>query len=196
MADQKTIDVYNAKATDYAKMVSRTTPDKDLRNFIDSIPKGGLVLDLGCGPGNSAAMMQTAGLIPEAMDASAQMVELARTKYGLNVTHATFDHLNAKARYDGIWANFSLLHAAKSDMPRHLSAIHAALKPRGHFHIGMKLGTGEIRDTMDRMYTYYEDAELKNMIQTAGFTLLNSRNDAMEGMTGNVEPFTIITAHA
>ena len=196
MADQKTIDTYNAKATDYAKMVSRTTPDNDLRNFIDSVPKGGLVLDLGCGPGNSAAMMQAAGLIPEAMDASAQMVELARTKYGLNATHGTFDNLNAKARYDGIWANFSLLHAAKFDMPRHLLAIHTALKPRGHFHIGMKLGTGEIRDTMGRMYTYYEDAELKNMIQTAGFTLLNSRNDAMEGMTGNVEPFTIITAHA
>jgi len=196
MADQKTIDAYNAKATDYAKMVSRTTPDKDLRNFIDSVPKGGLVLDLGCGPGNSAAMMQAAGLIPEAMDASAQMVELARTKYGLTVTHATFDDLNAIARYDGIWANFSLLHAAKSDMLRHLSAIHTALKPGGHFHIGMKLGTGEIRDTMDRMYTYYEDTELKDMIQTAGFTLLNSRNDVMQGMVSDAEPFIIITAHA
>jgi trans-aconitate methyltransferase len=196
MADQKTIDVYNAKAADYADKFSRTKPDRDLRNFIDSVPKGGLVLDLGCGPGNSAAMMQAAGLIPEAMDASAEMVELARTKYGLNVTHATFDDLNATARYDGIWANFSLLHAAKSDMPRHLSAIHTALKPGGHFHIGMKLGAGEKRDTMDRMYTFYEDAELKNMIQAAGFTIRGSRKDAMTGMAGPVEPFIIITAHA
>ena len=196
MADQKTIDVYNAKAADYAGKFSRTKPDRDLRNFIDSIPKGGLVLDLGCGPGNSAAMMQAAGLIPEAMDASAEMVELARTKYGLNVTHATFDDLNATAHYDGVWANFSLLHAAKSDMPRHLSAIHTALKPGGHFHIGMKLGAGEKRDTMDRMYTFYEDAELKSMIQTAGFTIRGSRKDAMTGLAGPVEPFIIITAHA
>jgi trans-aconitate methyltransferase len=196
MADQKTIDVYNAKAADYADKFSRTKPDRDLRNFIESIVKGGLVLDLGCGPGNSAAMMQAAGLVAEAMDASAQMVELARTKYSLNVTHATFDDLNASARYDGVWANFSLLHAAKSDIPRHLSAIHTALKPKGHFHIGMKLGTGEKRDTMDRMYTYYEEVELKDVIQTAGFTLRDSRKDAMTGLAGPEEPFIIITAHA
>ncbi len=196
MADQKTIDVYNAKAADYADTFSRTTPDRDLRNFIDAVPKGGLVLDFGCGPGNSAAMMQNAGLIAEAMDASAKMVGLARTKYGLNVKLATFDDLNENARYDGLWANFSLLHAAKSDMPRHLSAIHKALKPNGHFHIGMKLGIGEIRDTMDRMYTYYEEAELKDMIRTAGFTIATTRKDAMKGMAGPVEPFIIITANA
>jgi trans-aconitate methyltransferase len=196
MADQKTIDVYNAKASDYADKFSRTKPDRDLRNFIDSVPKGGLVLDLGCGPGNSAAMMQSAGLVAEAMDASAQMVELACTKYGLNVKQATFDDLDANARYDGIWANFSLLHASKPDMPRHLAAIHKALKPGGHFHIGMKLGTGEKRDTMDRMYTYYEEAELKDMMQTAGFTLCDSRKDAMTGLAGPVEPFIIVTAYA
>ncbi len=196
MADQRTIEVYNEKASDYADKFSRTKPDRDLRSFIASIPKGGLVLDLGCGPGNSAAMMHAAGLVAEAMDASAQMVELARAKYGLNVKQATFDDLSATARYDGIWANFSLLHAEKSDMARHLSTIHTALKPGGHFHIGMKLGTGEKRDDMDRMYTYYEEAELKDMIQTAGFTLCDSRKDAMTGLAGPVEPFIIITAHA
>ncbi|MEK6213994.1 MAG: hypothetical protein N2B00_07895, partial [Vibrio fluvialis] len=65
-----------------------------------------------------------------------------------------------------------------------------------HFHIGMKLGAGEKRDTMDRMYTFYEDAELKSMIQTAGFTIRGSRKDAMTGLAGPVEPLIIITAHA
>ncbi len=196
MADQRTIETYNETAADYVKFVSRTTPDQDLRRFIDAIPKGGLVLDWGCGPGNSAAMMQTAGLVAEAIDASEKMVALAQSNHGLNAKQATFDALDETARYDGLWANFSLLHAPKSSMPKHLQAAHTALRKNGYFHIGMKLGTGEKRDKLARMYTYYEEAELKNLIETAGFTIATSRTDAMEGMAGNVEPFIIITAHA
>lgn len=196
MADQETIKTYNATAGDYVKLVSRDTPDKDLQRFIDAVPKGGLVLDWGCGPGNSAAMMQTAGLVAEAIDASEKMVELARAELGLNVKQGTFDDLNEKARYDGLWANFSLLHAPKSSMEKHLQAAHTALKKGGYFHIGMKLGTGEIRDKLARMYTYYTEDELKCLIENTGFTIATSRKDAMKGMAGDVEPFIIITAHA
>ncbi len=196
MADQETIKTYNATAGDYVKFVSRDTPDKDLQRFIDAVPKGGRVLDWGCGPGNSAAMMQTAGLVAEAIDASEKMVELARVELGLNVKQATFDDLNEKARYDGLWANFSLLHAPKSSMAKHLKAAHTALKKGGYFHIGMKLGTGEIRDKLARMYTYYEEDELKGLMKNAGFTIVTCRKDAMKGMAGDVEPFIIITAHA
>lgn len=196
MADNETIATYNATADNYAKLVSRTTPDRDLQRFIDAVSKGGLVLDWGCGPGNSAAMMQAAGLVTELIDASEKMVALARSKYGLNVKQATFDKLNEKARYDGLWANFSLLHAPKSDMASHLKAAHTALKKGGCFHIGMKLGTGEKRDTMARMYTYYEEIELKGLIEKAGFTIDFTRTDAMKGMVGIEEPFIIINAHA
>ncbi|MBL4749952.1 MAG: class I SAM-dependent methyltransferase [Amylibacter sp.] len=196
MADQKTIETYNATAGDYVKLVSRDTPDKDLQRFIDAIPKGGLVLDWGCGPGNSAAMMQTAGLVANAIDASEKMVELARAELRLNVKQGTFDDLNEKARYDGLWANFSLLHAPKSSMEKHLQAAHTALKKGGYFHIGMKLGTGEKRDKLARMYTYYAEDELKCLIESAGFTIATSRKDAMKGMAGHEEPFIIITAHA
>ena len=196
MADQKTIATYNATADNYVKLVSRTAPDQDLQRFIDAIPKHGLVLDWGCGPGNSAAMMQAAGLVAEVIDASEKMVALARTKYGLNAKQATFDDLDEKARYGGLWANFSLLHAPKSSMPTHLKAAHTALKAGGYFHIGMKLGTGEKRDKMARMYTYYQEDELIALIKNAGFTIDFTRTDAMKGMVGHEEPFIIITAHA
>ncbi len=196
MADPETIATYNATVGDYVKLVSRTTPDRDLRRFIKAVPKGGLVLDWGCGPGNSAAMMQAAGLLPEVVDASEKMVELARSKYNLNASHATFADLDVTNRYDGLWANFSLLHAPKSDMPDHLQAAHTALKAGGYFHIGMKLGTGEKRDKMARMYTYYAEDELISLIENAGFTIDFTRKDAMKGMVGHDEPFIIITAHA
>lgn len=196
MTDTKTISVYDAKARSYADLVSRETPDQDLQAFIDAMPQGGLALDLGCGPGNSAAMMQKAGLQAEAMDASAEMVKLASETYGIDARQATFDDLDSVARYDGIWANFSLLHAAKTDMPRHLAAIKRALKPGGIFHIGTKLGEESARDKIGRMYSYYSGPELKALLQDAGFTPRSTRLDAGTGLDGSVSDFIIILSDA
>ena len=56
-------------------------------------------------------------------------------------------------------------------MPRHLAALHAALKPGGLFHIGLKTGTGEKRDALGRFYTYYTEAELEDLLSDAGFAV-------------------------
>ena len=196
MTDAKTIATYNASAKDYANHFSRSKPDQDLRRFIDAIPKGGRVLDWGCGPGNSAAMMQMAGLKAEAVDASEKMVELAGEKYGLNPKLACFADLDAVDYFDGIWANFSLLHAPRSHMARHLQAARKALKKGGMLHIGLKLGVGEQRDTLGRKYTYYQEDALRNLLQDAGFCITFTRKASMKGMTGIDEPFIIINANA
>ncbi len=196
MTDAKTIATYNASAADYANRFSRTEPDQDLRRFIDAIPKGGLVLDWGCGPGNSAAMIQAAGLKAEAVDASEKMVGLAQEKYRLNAKVACFADLDAVDCYDGIWANFSLLHAPRSDMGRHLKAARKALKKGGVLHIGLKLGVGEKRDALERKYTYYQEDALKTLLQDAGFHITFTRKATMKGMTGIDEPFIIINADA
>ena len=192
MTDRETIDVYNARAASYDELVSRDAPDQDLQAFIDAVPQGGLALDLGCGPGNSAAMMKAAGLKVEASDASSEMVRIAQDTYGVDAHVATFDDLDAHNRYDGIWANFSLLHATKSDMPRHLAAIKQALKPGGVFHIGVKTGTEELRDSIGRMYSYYTVPELDGLLQDAGFTPRSHREGVDKGLSGEMASFVII----
>ena len=144
--DQKTIQTYDQKAADYLTLVGTDGVDEDLAHFINHIPTNGLVLDLGCGPGNSAAAMMKAGLQTEAIDASANMVALAREQYSVNARQASFADLDRQHYYDGIWANFSLLHASRDDFPDHITAIHRALKVGGFFHIGMKTGNGSKRD--------------------------------------------------
>jgi len=196
MSDRETIDVYNQKAASYDDLVSRDTPDQDLQAFLDAVTPGGHVLDLGCGPGNSAAMMQEAEFTVDAMDASAQMVRVARDKYGVDAKVATFDDLDAQSQYDGIWANFSLLHAPKPDMPRHLKAIHTALKPGGVFHIGTKLGTDAHRDSIGRMYSYYEADELLSLLRAAGFTPRTPRFGRDKGLSGEMADFIIVLSDA
>ncbi|MDJ0824122.1 MAG: class I SAM-dependent methyltransferase [Rhodobacter sp.] len=195
-ADDETLRVYDARAADYVEMIADAKLDQDLKAFLAPIPKGGRVLDLGCGPGNAAAQMRDRGYRVTAWDASPEMVASARDLYGVEAQVASFDDLRAEADFDGVWANFSLLHAPKSEMPRHLAAIHRALTPRGRLHLGLKTGEGERRDAIGRFYAYYTDAEISGLLEAAGFTITSRRTGAEKGMDGTVAPWIVLAAHA
>jgi hypothetical protein len=59
------------------------------------------------------------------------------------------------------------------------------------FHIGMKTGAGEGRDGIDRLYTYVGVAELHELLTTAGFQLLATREGVDTGLSGSMDPFVI-----
>ncbi len=167
-ADSETIAAYEAHARAYAERTGRA-PAPGLAEFIAGLPEGARVLDLGCGPGDSAARLMAQGFSVDAVDATPAMVAEARAR-GIAARRATFDEIAGDALYDGIWANYSLLHAPRSAMPGHLARLHHALKPGGLFHIGLKLGEGEKRDALGRRYSYYTEAGLDRLLTEAGFT--------------------------
>jgi len=195
MEDLETLSVYDAKIEDYMRLTS-APPSKSLIAFIKAIPKGGHVLDLGCGPGLAAAEMARQHLKVDATDGSSKMVEAASRQPGVSARQATFDELPECATYDGIYANFSLLHAKRNDFIRHIAACHLALNSRGVFHLGMKLGEGETRDHLGRFYTYYSTDELVQNLKDAGFELCYQHEGKELGLAGNIEPFIMLTALA
>ena len=69
------------------------------------VPVGARVLDLGCGPGASAAVMARAGLKVTATDAVPEMVAMAKAHPGVSATVATFDEISGTDVFDGIWAS-------------------------------------------------------------------------------------------
>ncbi len=194
MADARTIATYDAKAEDYAKLVSAEQPDKTLEAFIDLIPKGGRVLDLGCGPGTASAHMRNAGLDPDPVDASAGMIDIARARHQLNARIGTFDDISGTGLYDGVWASFSLLHAERSDLPRYFTALNTATKPNGILHVGMKTGDGTARDAINRLYTFVSVDELQTLLENAGYTVNFTKEGEERGMAGTIDPFVIMRA--
>jgi len=195
MTDTQTLAVYDEKIEDYLRL-TQAPPNKSLLAFISVIPKGGSVLDLGCGPGLAAAEMARQGLQVDATDGSAEMVAAAAQHLGVTARRATFDALPASATYHGIYANFSLLHATRYNFSNHIQACHTALHTGGVLHLGMKLGTGEKRDALGRFYTYYSARELADVLNHAGFTITYQREGKELGLAGDVEPFIMVTAHA
>ncbi|MEY8118728.1 class I SAM-dependent methyltransferase [Falsihalocynthiibacter sp. BN13B15] len=193
--DKETLAVYEARASDYAKMVETDAPFPALDAFIARLPKGATVLDLGCGTGRASARMVAAGLNVDARDASPAMIEQARALYGVEAQLATFDDISGDDIYNGVWANFSLLHASKADFPRHLLALHRALKPTGHLHLGMKTGTAEIRDGIGRFYALYTQEELDHILTNVGFQISRCAFGQDVGLDGVTAPWILITAH-
>lgn len=192
----ETLAVYDTRAAEYGAKFASDRPYPRLESFLTRPPPAGRLLDLGCGVGTSAARMRDAGYEVVALDASAGMVAEAATRYGLNAIQGSFDDIPRLGRFDGIWAHFSLLHAARADLPRHLAALHTALRPGAPFLIGMKSGDGEARDALGRRYTYVTEAELSGLLREAGFTLRDTETGAAEGLDGTVAPWVIMTADA
>ncbi len=192
MTDGETLGVYAEKAEDYAARFSGA-PAQSLIDFVEAVHTGGTVLDLGCGPGNASRYMAHHGLVCHAWDASPEMIALADAP-NVQTRVAAFEALTETAAFDGIYANFSLLHAPRTSLAGHLAAIAQALKPGGVLHLGLKTGTGERRDRLGRFYAYHTPEELTQHLNSVGLTPVWSVEGAEPGLAGPVEPFILIRA--
>lgn len=194
MTDKRTIDAYSTRVADYLSVPLPPEQIEARMAFAEAVVDGGYVLDLGSGPGSDSAFLQRQGLRVRAIDATPAFVEHARDN-GVDAHLGTFDDVTEEAEYDGIYASFSLLHAPRADFARHLSAIHKALKPEGIFFLGLKLGTGEHRDDLDRYYTYFSQTEIEEALTQAGFTIDRITTGMGTGLAGSYDGFILVLAH-
>jgi SAM-dependent methyltransferase len=195
MTDRETIAVYDARAAEYAEVTSGIAADPRLIDFIARLPAQSRVLDLGCGPGAAAAEMARAGHDALAWDASDGMVALAAAQPGVRAEQRLFGDLASLApgSLQGVWANFSLLHAPRAEMPDHLAAIARALVPGGVFLVALKTGAGDIRDSIGRLYSYYTEAELRTLLDAAGFTVDRVDTGRDPGLSGEISDWISLT---
>ncbi|WP_424941023.1 class I SAM-dependent DNA methyltransferase [Aliiroseovarius sp. S253] len=192
--DRQTLDVYDAQAAEYeARVAVKDTPGLD--DFIAVLPSQAHVLDLGCGPGLTAKQMMDHGLTVDATDGSDAMVKRARD-HGVPARQVLFHQIDGRSLYDGIFANFSLLHLPRTEMPAMLTRLQNLLKPRGMLHIGVKLGTGDARDDLGRFYTYYQQDELEELLTLAGFTIITRILGSGTGLDGRSSDWIVLHARS
>ncbi len=196
MSDPETIGVYNKRVGEYVAMTEDLQQTAEIAAFTNQVTPAGYILDLGCGPGNTAAFFQQMGFRVDAVDASAEMVRVAKTRFQVAARCAEFSDISTHNMYDGIWANFSLLHAQPNEFPDILAALFKALKPGGVFHIGMKLGEGAARDHLGRYYCYYSQDSLRSLLTAAGFVVIDTQFGQGPGLAGTVDPWILFLSTA
>ena len=153
MPDQATLRFYADNAKAYASR-PRRLDHRQLDAFLDTLPPGADILELGTGGGQDAAHILSRGFAVTPTDASPELAATAETLLGRLVAIMAFNQLEATAAYDGVWASAALLHAPASELTDDIARIHQALRPGGHHMASFKAGNGEGRDSLGRYYNY------------------------------------------
>ena len=185
--DQQTISVYNKNIEQYKNLVASTDLDENVELFIGMLKRKAVVLDVGCGIGQVSSKLQSLGHVVYPVDASLEMVRVARTEFQVNASQRTFDQIDEVEFFEGIWANFSLLHTKKKYFPENLRKLLNALKKNGVFFFSLKTGNGENRDTLGRYYSYYSEEEVLDILKNVGFVVIKKTNGEDKGLTGIIE---------
>jgi SAM-dependent methyltransferase len=123
---------------DSAQSFWRGTRDHDVAQNIEAL-LGELegdgphtILDFGCGPGRDLATFRTLGHAAIGLDGSQSFVRMARDYSGCEVLHQNFLTLDLPAdHFDGVFANASLFHVPRHELPRVLGELRDALRPGG-----------------------------------------------------------------
>ncbi|MFJ6323443.1 MULTISPECIES: class I SAM-dependent methyltransferase [unclassified Rhizobium] len=168
MSTDPTSSFYAENASIYAAR-ERNLPRQRLDAFLDSLPVGASILELGCGAGQDAAYMLSRGFDITPTDGSAELANEAEKLIGRPVRIMRFETLDASTAFDGIWAEASLLHVPRSDLANIFDRILHALKDGGIFHSSFKAGDAEGQDTLGRYYNYPSVEWLGAILNTGGW---------------------------
>jgi SAM-dependent methyltransferase len=177
-ADRDTIAFYQARAPHYVLKFGQAHSHQ-LDGFLDRLPPGARVLELGCGGGQDSARMAARGFRIDATDGTPAMVAKANERWNVGARVMAFHELEAEAEYDAVWAHASLLHCPRAELPGVLARIHRALTPGGWHFASYKLGADEGRDSLGRFYNFpdadwltaqYADAGRWQVVETNHYT--------------------------
>jgi len=163
-----TISFYDDNAEAYATR-DRKPKATRLDAFLAALPEQAGILELGCGGGQDCAYMLSKGFDVTPTDGSAALARQAEKLVGRPVKVMRFEDLSASEEFGGIWAEASLLHVPRADLPGILTLIRNALKPDGVFHASFKAGTTEGHDSFGRYYNYPSSEWLQELLVAGGW---------------------------
>ncbi len=171
----RTLAHYDAHAEEFW----RGTKDHDVSQNIEALlrhieaPPPFTILDLGCGPGRDLKDFTRRGHIAIGLEGSKKLAEMARAYSGCEVWEQDFLKLALPSeRFDGIFANAALFHVPSAELPRVLSELRAALKPRGVLFSSNPRGDNE-EDWQGERYCAFHDLEnWRRYLTGAGFVEL------------------------
>jgi SAM-dependent methyltransferase len=186
------ITIMDLKAT-YNKIANDWVTDHDKDTwwqegtdiFLESLPKGSHILDVGCGGGIKSAYMQNKGYKVTGIDFSAKMIEIAKKKNS-RIDFEVIDLYELESyskMFDAIFAQAVLLHIPKTRIMEVLQKMYGKLKTKGLFYIGVKgikndgIDESIIKENdygyeYERFFSFYTADEFKKYLEEIKLELI------------------------
>ena len=169
--------VYDRNAEAYDRARSKTLFEaRWLTRFGDRLPKGGTVLDLGCGAGQPiAAWLIAEGFRYTGVDFSDAMLAIARSRWPEeDWQSADMRTLDLGQTFDGIIAWNSFFHLTQTEQRSTLPRLARHLAPHGQLMVTTGPAPGDTTGTVageEVFHASLSPAEYATLLETHGLTL-------------------------
>ncbi|HLB79108.1 MAG TPA: class I SAM-dependent methyltransferase [Dongiaceae bacterium] len=171
-----TIAHYESAAQSYEEHTLDHDVSQNIAALLGAVegPPPWTILDFGCGPGRDLRQFRSLGHEAVGVDGCAAFVARARAMTECEVLHQDFLALDLPAeRFDGVFANASLFHVPRAELPRVLGELRAALRPRGVLFASNPRGGNEEGWSGDRYCCFHDLKAWRRFLGAAGFVQLD-----------------------
>lgn len=169
-----TLDYYNKNSEEYFNSTLNVDMTNTYKEFLKLVPEGGKILDLGCGSGRDSMNFMKLGYEVTAVDGSKELAKKASALLGKEVIASTFEELELKEKFHGIWACASLLHIKREDLKIVLNNLYNNLEDNGVFYMSFKYGEKEYVDDKNRYFNCFTDESIIGFInENTKFNILD-----------------------
>jgi ubiquinone/menaquinone biosynthesis C-methylase UbiE len=171
----ETVATYDRYAARFADRFWSNRLVRPMLRFASSLPAGGVVVDLGCGPGRDTAWLAEQGFTAIGLDASGGMLAEARRRVDDASTFVQGDLVSlpfAPGSVDGAWVCASLLHLDPGAAIEALHEVRRVLRPGAPLFAGVQQGEGDTikrNDEGERFFTLWSPVEFAGAVSAAGF---------------------------
>ena len=159
-----TLDYYNKNSEEYFNSTLNVDMTNTYKEFLKLVPEGGKILDLGCGSGRDSMNFMKLGYEVIAVDGAKELAKRASVLLGKEVIVSTFEELELKEKFHGIWACASLLHIKREDLKIVLNNLYNNLDDNGVFYMSFKYGEKEYVDDKNRYFNCFTDESIISFI--------------------------------
>lgn len=175
---------YDRVAAEYARRMHAELVhkpfDRVMLDWLIQRANGGLICDMGCGPGQIARYLHDMGANACGIDLSPGMIDHARS-LNPGIDYQTGDMLALTGVPDGAFAAvaafYSIIHIPHDSIMTALCELYRVLQPSGTLLVSFHLGS-ETRhfdelwgSPVDLDFCFFEREEMRRWLTEAGFTV-------------------------
>jgi len=162
----ETINYYDEHASQYFDSTSQVDLAMLYKEFLEYIPKGGRIMDLGCGSGRDVKWFRDQGYDAYGLDASEKLVKIAKDKFGIPLEAGCIEEWVVDEAFDGIWCCASLMHLDDKSIDRFLSNLRCNLRLGGALFISVKEGIDSGVSEDGRYFRDFDEESFSTLLST------------------------------